>query len=213
MPKVSYVYLGRRRAQILAAATDCFARNGFHRTTMKDIVRQSGRSPGAIYNYFNSKEEIIHALADERHARERRAIREASKQGNFAATVEHLCLAFFTPLSQANQRRHVRMGVQFWAEALRRPDILKIVKRGIDEPHRRLTKLVVKAQARGELPKGLIASAFARVMIAMFQGFILQIAWDPGTPSDSYIDAIFLLVEALSSGACGEASEEVVRKR
>jgi hypothetical protein len=33
-----------------------FSRDGFHCTTMQDIVPESGLSPGAIYNYFKSKE-------------------------------------------------------------------------------------------------------------------------------------------------------------
>ena len=70
MPKVNDAYLDARRAQILNAAIICFARQGFHRATMHDIVEQSKLSPGAIYNYFGSKEEIIEAIANERHKEE-----------------------------------------------------------------------------------------------------------------------------------------------
>jgi TetR/AcrR family transcriptional regulator, transcriptional repressor of aconitase len=48
MPKVSQAYWDARRAQILDAAIVCFARQGFHRATMDDIVHQSKLSPGAI---------------------------------------------------------------------------------------------------------------------------------------------------------------------
>ncbi len=49
----------------------CFAREGFHRTTMQDIFREADLSPGAVYSYFEGKDELIEAIADERHARER----------------------------------------------------------------------------------------------------------------------------------------------
>ena len=54
-PDVSEV----RRNQILDAATAVFARLGFERARMDDIVEASGLSKGALYWYFNSKEEII----------------------------------------------------------------------------------------------------------------------------------------------------------
>jgi len=50
-----------RRNQILDAATAVFARLGFERARMDDIVEASGLSKGALYWYFNSKEEIITA--------------------------------------------------------------------------------------------------------------------------------------------------------
>ncbi len=51
--------------RFLRAAVVCFAREGFHRTTIQDIVHESKLSPGAIYRYFASKEDIIVAIADE----------------------------------------------------------------------------------------------------------------------------------------------------
>ena len=50
----------------------CFSRNrGFDQTGMaEEIVRHSGLSHGAVYGYFPSKDDIIAALADDRHQRE-----------------------------------------------------------------------------------------------------------------------------------------------
>ena len=59
MPRVSDEYMARRREEILAAAKACFAREGFHATSMRDIYRECGLSPGAVYNHFASKEEIV----------------------------------------------------------------------------------------------------------------------------------------------------------
>ena len=39
MPKVTEAHLEARREQILDAAAECFARKGFHRSTMHDICR------------------------------------------------------------------------------------------------------------------------------------------------------------------------------
>ncbi|MFQ5575366.1 MAG: TetR/AcrR family transcriptional regulator [Anaerolineae bacterium] len=55
---------GERRAQILEAALACFARRGYHLTTMDDIVAESGLSKGSLYWHYNSKKEILLATMD-----------------------------------------------------------------------------------------------------------------------------------------------------
>ena len=64
MPKLSEQAQESRRAHILSAAEACFARAGFHRTTMQDICREAGVSPGALYLYFASKEALIEGIAE-----------------------------------------------------------------------------------------------------------------------------------------------------
>ena len=59
MPKVSEEYIESRRQLILKAAIRCFSKKGFSDTTIQDIRRESGLSHGAIYRYFQSKEDII----------------------------------------------------------------------------------------------------------------------------------------------------------
>jgi AcrR family transcriptional regulator len=54
----------QRREQILDAAQLVFARFGFERARMDDIVQESGLSKGALYWYFKGKDEIIQALMD-----------------------------------------------------------------------------------------------------------------------------------------------------
>lgn len=49
----------RRRGQIVAAAVDLFSRNGFHRTTILDIARKAGVSPGLIYQYVADKDDVL----------------------------------------------------------------------------------------------------------------------------------------------------------
>ncbi|BBX61138.1 TetR family transcriptional regulator [Mycobacterium saskatchewanense] len=52
----------QRRDQIMAAAKDVFARKGFHDTTIADIAKQAGLAYGSVYWYFESKDELFHAL-------------------------------------------------------------------------------------------------------------------------------------------------------
>src|SRR5215475_13125799 len=151
MPKVSQTYLDSRRAEILDAAVEALLGEALHRTTMQDIVEESGLSPGAIYNYFASKEEIIEAIADERHAREQQMIVARSSDGALAALVQ-IGRDFLDSLRDPAERKRRRVTLQLWAEALRNPRVLRTVRRGILGPRKALGELVARAQQRGEIP-------------------------------------------------------------
>ena len=64
MPKLKPEVQHARREHILDAAEQCFARAGFHRTTMHDICKEAGVSPGALYVYFDSKEALIAGISE-----------------------------------------------------------------------------------------------------------------------------------------------------
>jgi AcrR family transcriptional regulator len=57
------------RDRILDAALDVFARKGYHRAIVDDIVRASGTSKGAVYHHFATKEAVFLALVDDFAAR------------------------------------------------------------------------------------------------------------------------------------------------
>ncbi len=67
-----------RRDQIMAAAKEVFARKGFHDTTIADIARQAGLSYGSVYWYFESMDELFHALM---------AVEEAALRSHIAAAL------------------------------------------------------------------------------------------------------------------------------
>lgn len=49
----------RRRAQIIAAAVELFAHQGFYRTTIQDVAKKAGVSAGLIYQYVTDKEDVL----------------------------------------------------------------------------------------------------------------------------------------------------------
>ncbi len=53
----------RRRQQILSAAKSLFANHGFHHTTMEEIANEAELSPGTLYLYFKSKDELFAELS------------------------------------------------------------------------------------------------------------------------------------------------------
>ena len=51
--------VGRRREQIVAAATKLFSRQGYYKTTVKEIAQEADVSPGLIYQYVRDKDDIL----------------------------------------------------------------------------------------------------------------------------------------------------------
>jgi AcrR family transcriptional regulator len=57
-----------RRKQLLASAKTLFANNGFHNTSIRDIIHNAGIASGLIYHYFpKGKQEILDAIIKEGH--------------------------------------------------------------------------------------------------------------------------------------------------
>ncbi|EPH06213.1 hypothetical protein HMPREF1531_00862 [Propionibacterium sp. oral taxon 192 str. F0372] len=64
MPKLSDARQQRQAARIYAAAERCFARNGFHATSMDEIIAEAGMSSSTVYRYYpGGKQELIHAVS------------------------------------------------------------------------------------------------------------------------------------------------------
>lgn len=48
--------------RLVAAATTLFARQGFDRTSVQEIVEAAGVTKGAMYHYFDSKDDLLHEI-------------------------------------------------------------------------------------------------------------------------------------------------------
>ncbi len=203
MPVVTEAHREARRRQILDAAIECFTRDGFHRTTMQDIIAEAGLSAGGIYGYFGAKDEIIRAIADERHAREAALVEAAEEREDPVDAIRDVARLFLGALADEQERKSRRLGIQGWAEALRNPEVGKLVREGTDQVRTHLAGLVREAQTRGELPAEVDAQALARVMVSIFQGFVLQQAWDPRVRPAPYLDALEVILDCLSAPGGG----------
>lgn len=53
-----------RKLQIINAAAHLFAEKGFHRTTTRDIAEEADVSEGTLYNYFESKDDLLLDIMD-----------------------------------------------------------------------------------------------------------------------------------------------------
>ena len=57
-----------RRRQIVDASVQLFIKNGFHKTTTRQIADAAGLSIGSLYEYVTSKEDVLYLVCDAIHA-------------------------------------------------------------------------------------------------------------------------------------------------
>jgi AcrR family transcriptional regulator len=158
MPKVSQAHLDARRRQIIDAARVRFASQGFAGTSMTDIITESGLSNGAIYRYFNSKEEIIAAVCEQASA----ALPEALTADAINGFLEHL-------RTIAREQGHARLVAQINAEAALSPALAAVVQQQLRALRTAVAELV---PADHDADAEQIAEAF----VAVCSGYSLQLA-------------------------------------
>lgn len=56
--------VGQKRKQIIDGAIKTFVAKGYHKSTVKDIACAAGFSMGTLYNYINTKEDILYLVYD-----------------------------------------------------------------------------------------------------------------------------------------------------
>ena len=64
MPRITDERLQDRRASIIAAARQVFARNGYEQSAINDIAQIAGTSDGLIYHYFDNKKGLLVEVVD-----------------------------------------------------------------------------------------------------------------------------------------------------
>ena len=74
------VELGEVARGLLTSAVRCFAANGFHATTTRDIAAVVGLSPAALYVHFPSKEDVLYEIIRSGHERVLSVVEDPSIQ-------------------------------------------------------------------------------------------------------------------------------------
>jgi TetR/AcrR family transcriptional regulator, transcriptional repressor of aconitase len=123
---------------------------------------------------------------------------EARKESDVTTVLKRIRDTFFGELRDPQERLRRRVGIQLWTEAQRNPRILKIARRGVNGPRKLLKAIISDAQRRKEIAKDVDPDAAARFMIAAFQGFVLQLEWDPQINAEPYMKLLDTFLKSLS---------------
>ena len=179
MPRITDERREARRAEIVAAARRCFAREGFHATSMPDIAAEAGLSPGASYRYFASKDDLVLEVAGEAFGAMFGPVEHVDGAGP-APTVADLVVAATAAVGEAPEATAapvdelLRCGVQVWAELLRHEGLRRRASAGFEGVRARLADVLRRGQEAGTVPVDVDPDHGARVVMALLHGFMLQ---------------------------------------
>lgn len=171
MPKVSEEHAAARREQILTAAQKCFARKGFHASSMNDVFAEAGLSAGAVYSYFKSKDEIIAAMAD-------RAVSLVSPFFDAVLAEDPTppldeVVRRFAELLRELSEGPMSVAPQVWSAATYDPAITPAVKVNMRRMRDFWIEIALREQQAGRLAPDADPAAVGSVLFTMVPGFLL----------------------------------------
>lgn len=95
----------KRREQIVEAAVDLFISKGFHKTTTREIARASGFSIGTLYEYIESKEDVLYLVCDSIHSEVEKKMEEAMVESRTGAeTLRHAIKGIFHVMDEVDDK-------------------------------------------------------------------------------------------------------------
>src|SRR5579872_4324308 len=168
------------RARLLDAAATLFAERGIDAVSVDAVAEAAGRTSGAVYAHFGSKQGLLLALLDE-WAQSLVTVLEA--QFEVASSVEDRLRAVAADVITAPSDQTVRLLLlerELWLRAARDPEVAAAMRLRAAEAHARLAKGFAAWIDQGLIPPVAQAGSLATLFRAMVVGLETQHRIDPG---------------------------------
>ncbi|MFC1931221.1 TetR/AcrR family transcriptional regulator [Chloroflexota bacterium] len=185
-PKVPKTYLDARRQEIIEAALECFLEKGFHNTTMQDIYDITKLSPGAVYNYFKGKEDIV-AAATEMSQRSNEELIAMAKGKDAHETLRNIGHIVASIWKETDISKATSLDFALYSEAIRNPRIAELLRKNLDAVTTQIAGLVKQSQDDGVINRELGPMAIAQVFVNLINGMKTYRLLYPELGLDSYI--------------------------
>jgi TetR/AcrR family transcriptional repressor of uid operon len=156
-----------RQREILQAAAACFSRRGFHQATMQDICAEVGLSPGSVYRYFRSKDDLIAALVEADRASHIARIEAVRDEPDLFVALQALADQTLDSLNDPQKRPLI---AEITAETQRNPHVKELVRRSDTAILDSLAETLRLAGERGAIDPGLDPRATAELLVAVVDG-------------------------------------------
>jgi TetR/AcrR family transcriptional repressor of uid operon len=185
-----------RHGRILDAAERCFARAGFHRTTMQDVAAEAGMSPGNLYRYFRSKDAIVVGLAERDRAQMGEDFSALVGAEDFIATFAQMARKHF----EDEPRERAILCLEIWAEATRNETFAALSQAFDNDVTTRMTELFRQAQEQGAIAASVDPEALAIVVATLADGLFVRRAIVPSFDAEREVGNVIAVIEAAFAG-------------
>lgn len=176
MPRITEQRRAERRRQILTCAWTCFSRNGFHATSMDDIIAATGMSASGVYRYFSGKDELIDAAGEESMAVFRTLfdrLRNTEPVPDVATTIATIVEPVDGSVDNTGDYDLSRVAIQAWSEALRQPQLRERTSDFYREMRSQLTALARRWQHAGLLAPQASPEAVGIALATFMPGMLV----------------------------------------
>ena len=186
----------RKRSDIIQAALACFTRKGYNKTTMDDIVAESGLSKGSLYWYFKSKDELFTETVMSVLTNIGQDIWSAIEQ---CSTASEKLRAFVQITVEFSERIEGFLGLflEFWASSPNR-DRAGQVWLGVLAQYKDLFVEIIEQGIRDGEFKPVDAEQLAWAMMAAYDGLAVYVELMPDMIDVGRVSEVF--VEMLLGG-------------
>lgn len=177
MPKVTQEHLDSRKAQILDGARRVFAEHGYEGATVARLEEATGLSRGAIFHYFENKNDLFVELALETNTRFGDILLESGLDEAFRALAQESPEWLAVLIETESRMRHDE-------------DFVKRLTAKAEDASPRLQNWFQAEQEAGRLRSDLSWLEIGRFVTSLLNGLALRVA--SGDPFD--IDAMVVLL-------------------
>jgi AcrR family transcriptional regulator len=193
LPKVVPEYREQARENIIEHALNMFSERGYYHTRMTDIANDMGVSKGAIYQYFQSKEQLfVEAI---RHHGEKRAriVRGFLDQGS----LKSLSTAEFFDKMLELRLGNLQLSVDLFRETDRNKELRKQFTGLAQEWEQGLVDLIGEVKDRGGLREDVDSHSLSRGILALRDGLYgqLTIGVDKSEVRETWVYMMSLLMK------------------
>ncbi len=204
-PKVTEEYKKTVREKILDVSEDLFARKGYHEASMDDIVKESGLSKGAIYGYFNSKQDIFLSLSDRCMESELVEIRSVfSPDDSATKKLEKSAEIHFQYCEKSIEI--CKINLEWWIEAPRVESLQNRLNSRYETARKFIAEIIREGIEKGEFRRDIDPDALSSIILAALDGLSLHSAttgqeFDWQKIRDTFLKAF---LEGINAGNKGE---------
>ena len=159
-----------RKSQIMIAALACFREKGFHGASMSTICKRAKMSPGHLYHYFSSKEDLIAAIVEQDSEITMAKVKAIIESDDI---FEALLLGLDDIWDHDAEMQGTVYG-EIFAEAARSQRIAALVREREQQFADLLAKAIAVGQEKSQINKSRDPEVFANLMISMITGMVIR---------------------------------------
>lgn len=167
-----------RRQQIMQAALTCFARKGYHQTTMDDIVAESGLSKGTLYWYFKSKDDLFISLVKSFFLDMGREFDAIFEQHTSASDKLRTVAQGFVNYFQKTEE-FFYVFFEFWMRSALKEELNQLFSTVLTQYQEAIAHIIAEGITRGEF-KAVDVNDLALAVLAAYDGLMFYAMLMPG---------------------------------